>query len=386
MKASKIYCIGPSINKEKLSFSGQAMMFQLLVDKLHSSNYNYKIINISEIDSNRTSGTFTYTRLLQYLKLFINFFLYSITTFKSVVYITISQSQIGFFRDYVFIKLSQIFNHKIICHQFGGNFKNFYESQSPFIKKLIKSTYLNVDSIIVEGEYSKYNFEFLKNDYNNIFVIPNGLPEKVTINYENKVYNITDKFIVLYLSNMIYSKGYMDVLNAINILVNRYKLNVECNFVGKFIASKDDPNGKNINDLELEFKESIIKMGLSENVKLFNSMYGDKKMNIFLMSHVFVLPSYYINEGQPVSVLEATAYGLVPILTNYRLMPQMLNMQSGFLVEKNDSQKIAEIISNLIKNPIEYSLYSKNTISHFNNNFSSEIYLNKILKLFNNYE
>ncbi len=33
----------------------------------------------------------------------------------------------------------------------------------------------------------------------------------------------------------------------VDLLINKYNLNVECSFVGKFIASKDDPINKNIN-------------------------------------------------------------------------------------------------------------------------------------------
>ena len=76
MKTKTIYCIGPSINNERLSFSGQAMMFQLLVDKLKLNHSNVNIIDIAEKETNRISGSFTFSRLIQYFLLFINFFIH----------------------------------------------------------------------------------------------------------------------------------------------------------------------------------------------------------------------------------------------------------------------------------------------------------------------
>jgi glycosyltransferase involved in cell wall biosynthesis len=173
------------------------------------------------------------------------------------------------------------------------------------------------------------------------------------------------------------------VLQAVNILVNKLKINVKCSFVGSFILANDDPPNTTIENCKDYFFSYIQDNQLTNFVSYSESKYGIDKQNEFLNSNVFILPSYYINEGQPVSVLEAISYGVVPLLTRYRLMPQMITIDSGLFVESKNPNSIVKNILYLMNNPEIYKIYSLNSIQHFNQNFTSQIYLNKILNLFN---
>ncbi len=136
--------------------------------------------------------------------------------------------------------------------------------------------------------------------------------------------------------------------------------------------------------MQIIFFEYISRNNLENFVSYSESKLGLDKQIEFQNAHLFVLPSYYINEGQPVSVLEAISYGVVPLITNYRLMPQMINENSGMFVNKQDPECIADKIEFFINNPDVYNSFSKSSISHFNNNFTSEIYLEKLLKILQN--
>ena len=298
-----------------------------------------------------------------------------------MIYLTVSQSYAGFLRDFYFISIGKLFRCKIVAHQFGGNFGNFYNNSNPVIKYFIKFIYLKVNQIIVEGDFSRTNFNFLNTNLKNVISLPNGLPEKELGLENNKNYRIGDIFQILYLSNLIITKGYLDVLRAINILINKRKIIVNCSFVGKFISSIDDPVGTNITNCKLYFFNFIKTNNLEKYVTYSESKLGHDKQLEFQKAHVFVLPSYYLNEGQPVSVLEAISYGVVPLITNYRLMPQMISENSGMFVSQQDPESIADKIELFIKNPEMYNSFSKSSITHFNNNFTSEIYLEKLLKI-----
>lgn len=381
--SNKLILIGPMSKSEHKSTSGQAMMFQLLIDELIFLKCNTVVIDISEkfkSTQNRKSGSFDIYRIIEYFNHFFLFLHVLIFSPRNTIYITISQSLPGFFRDFIFISISKLFKLRIIAHQFGGNFNNFYNNQNQFIKILVKFTYKRINKIIVEGNFSKANFTFLDNNFNNICVIPNGLPERNLANASSKIYLKSEPFRILYLSNLILSKGYLDVLKAVNLLVNEKGLNVSCSFVGKFITALDDPSDTTISKCKSDFFEYIHKHNLQNHVSYSESKFNEEKQKEFQNANVFVLPSYYINEGQPVSVLEAMSYGVVPILTKYRLMPQMITKNSGYFIEPKNPDSIAESIEFLIKNPEVYASNSINTIKYFKENFTSEIYLNKLLK------
>ncbi len=384
---SKIILIGPKLNKDLKTISGQSMMFQLLLDEVISKNINHCIVDISEQSEKtrvRKSGDLDFNRVLEYITVSFKFIKVVFFNPNSVIYLTVSQSTAGFLRDFYFISIGKLFSCKIVAHQFGGNFGNFYYNKNIVLRNFIKLTYRKVNKIIVEGDFSKSNFSFLNSNFKNVISLPNGLPEKELGLANFKNYRSGDKFQILYLSNLIISKGYLDVLSAINILINQRKIFVHCSFVGKFINAVDDPIDSDLTKCKSFFFEYISRNNLENFVSYSESKLGLDKQIEFQNAHLFILPSYYINEGQPVSVLEAISYGVVPLITNYRLMPQMINENSGMFVNKQDPECIADKIEFFINNPDVYNSFSKSSISHFNNNFTSEIYLEKLLKILQN--
>ena len=130
------------------------------------------------------------------------------------------------------------------------------------------------------------------------------------------------------------------------------------------------------------FFEYVKKNNLTEKITYFEGLYGNEKSVAFRNSHFFLLPSYYINEGQPVSVLESLAYGCVPIVTRYRLIPTMVNEENGFFVEPKSPIQIVECILEIIDNPMKYHDYSQAGINYYLDNFTQDKYVNKLINLF----
>ena len=180
---------------------------------------------------------------------------------------------------------------------------------------------------------------------------------------------------------MIESKGYWDILKAMDILINKYNKNVKCVFVGVFMDSVDDVKFKNSSDAKQAFNNFIDKNNLSEFISYYNGLIGLEKANVFVESNVFLLPSYYKFEGQPVAVLEALANGSVPIVTNYRMIPDMVTNECGCFVDKKSPDHIVEKILFLIDNPDIYRKLSQCAIDRYQEFFTLEKYCNKIFNL-----
>lgn len=370
--------------------NGQTMMFQLLVDQLRSMGVRVHIIDFGvsikkNYGDNRVSGKFSAVKLIDNILVTLCFFWTLMVNPRIPVYINTSQSKVGFIRDVLFINLAKFFGRVIIGHQFGANYENFYRVQSPFFKKLIKSTLEKTDQFIVEGDYTKKQLDFIDYYQTKVMSIPNGLPQKIDpLDLKPKI--LESPTIILYLSNMIEGKGYWDVLEAAKILHDRYGNTINFIFAGKFLADTQDKITKDVVMARDLFFEKIKDYGLEDVITYTEGLYGEEKAKVFRKAHFFVLPSYYINEGQPVSVLEALAHGTVPIVTPYRLIPVMVNERNGFFVPPKSPDKIAEVVTEAINNSKLYAEKSEYAVEYFRENFTPEKYVNQILNLFKQYE
>lgn len=382
---NKLIAVGPT-TQNNTAVNGQSMMFQLLIDEVYHRNIKIIVVDIGVSafsNKNRVSGKFSILKALDYTIILTKLFFILLFNQKQTVYVTTAQSKVGFIRDYFIILFARFFNCKIIAHQFGANYIGFYNSQSPFLQKKIKETLSKVDKLVVEGDYTKAQFSFLPDYESIVYSLPNGLPEKVdSSKIESKRLDVTQPIKMFYLSNLIESKGFWDVLEAVNLLTNVEKINVEVVFAGKFLDAVDDQKFQNADEAKKTFFSYIEKNNLQKKVLYFEGLYSKAKAEEFKQSHFFLLPSYYINEGQPVSVLEALAYGCVPIVTEYRLIPSMVNEKNGFFVNPKSPLEIVTIIKNLSRNPDLYATYSQSAIDYYLNNFTADKYTEKLINLF----
>jgi glycosyltransferase involved in cell wall biosynthesis len=380
----KILAIGLRTNQKNNIFSGQAMMFDALVDFFLANNCSVSVIDLTSKYTNIHVGKFSMKRALEYLTIILG----SVKLFYKyrgrLLYITTAQTKAGFLRDLFFVNLASFFNYKILMQQFGSNFENFYNSLSPFLKYLVRHTFDKGSCIVVEGELTKRQFSMLNDHVNKVVSIPNGLPEKNLYNsYKGKIFSPDRTFNLLFLSYMIESKGYWDVLEAVRILIQENKKNVHCVFAGTFKHSVDAEKYKNESEAADAFKQYIDANNLQQHITYYQGLMGEAKAQAFLKAHTFLLPSYFKFEGQPVSILEAMAYGAVPVVTNYRMIPNMVTNDVGLFVEPKSPKQIAEKIVFLMENPASYASYSQACVDRFLANHTLDKYCMKMLQVIN---
>jgi len=168
---------------------------------------------------------------------------------------------------------------------------------------------------------------------------------------------------VLYLSNMIPSKGYLDVLAAMNILLTE-GLRFHANFVGRWQSEQDRHSFmKQISDLRLDDCVTV-HGGISDRPML-------KRM--YLHADAFVLPTYYPAEAQPLSILEAINSGTPVVTTRHAGIPSMLreSANEGLFVEPRNPQEIADSLKQ-INDVTCWRKYSDAAVQRFRKHFSPE--------------
>ncbi len=65
--------------------------------------------------------------------------------------------------------------------------------------------------------------------------------------------------------------------------------------------------------------------------------------------HALLLPTYWVGEGYPGTVLEAYAAGLPVIATRWKAIPEVVDDTSGILVEPRDADALFEAMQKLVK-------------------------------------
>ena len=147
---------------------------------------------------------------------------------------------------------------------------------------------------------------------------------------------------ILFLSNMIRSKGVSVLVDACRMLKER-GIAFRCSLVGALSA--DYPG----DSLVTEIREK----GLEGCVSYDGPRYGDEKWKAFSQADVFAFPTFYPDECFPLVVLEAMGAGLPVVTTTEGALPEMIREgEDGFICPKQDSGALADALARLLSDPV----------------------------------
>jgi glycosyltransferase involved in cell wall biosynthesis len=317
---------------------------------------------------------------INYFLLFLNFTVRVLLVRRQIVYIPGARTVVGFWRNAYIIILSKIMNHTVVLHFHTGDYNGFLNESSITFQKINKWVFRKVDYYIILSESLIKNYDLIISDFSKIKVIPNGVP------LVKKIKNVffKEEINILYLSNLIESKGYLDLLNAINILVNDFNLdNIKCNFCGDFLESSDDILFKNSEDAKAFFYEYVAKNNLSKNVVYHGLLRGTLKEEALAKCDIFVLPTYYSAEAQPISILEALSYGKIVITTAHRAIADMItDGVNGLVVPPHAPNLIAHLILKLLNDSNLCEEISNNAKITVQENYSNDIFKSRVSNFF----
>lgn len=366
--------------KHKLT-TGLTVVSSIVIEQMEM-HYILKKINIADrIVTQRGSFFFVFFRSVQFFLIFLRLLFLLIFNKVDAVYYQPVYSKMGIVRDSIALRIIALFRKPIIGHALGmSNIKQYVKSHT-LIGKFCLWNINKMMIIIVEGEKMRKQFDFLTNYENKVIVIPNGLKEEYVFDKKAKSYRNGETFKLLYLSNLIFSKGYFDVLKAMDILINKKNVNVECKFAGRFYQTFEAEDNDKEFEGENSFKTYIEKHSLTDKIKYVQGLYGEEKKDAFLEANAFILPTYYSAEGQPMSILEAMSYGCVPIVTNHGHISSMINETNGCFVKPKSPESIANSVIDLLDNPDVYTEKSQNSIRDFKKKFRGDVFSSKIIKV-----
>lgn len=318
-----------------------------------------------------------FTKFLIYRKFFYflkNF--YKIIFIKNkydCIYFNISESIFGNLKDLLFFLLlgSQI--KKTFVHLHGGNGYLFLLSKFSFFKISNGFFLKKMAGVIVLDKIYK-NFLIGKYSLKNIYVLPNYADGDLFLNSKEIKYKFSRKrkLKIIFLSNFIKEKGYTEIVRAFKTLSIRNQNKISIDFAGYFFSDKERVN----------FLKSIERFKSLNYIGHISRV--EEKRNLLSQAHVLCLPTYYLYEGQPVTILEAYSTGCAVITTDHASISGIFkDGTNGFIVKKNNIHDLAFSFKKCLNNRdnlIKMALINNKVALqkfHFNH------YSQKFSKLFN---
>tara|TARA_R110001632_G_scaffold101693_1_gene209580 strand:- start:7061 stop:8161 length:1101 start_codon:yes stop_codon:yes gene_type:complete len=347
---------------------GSSMVGQYIKDsKIINKNIHADYINLLASRNVDETGKMSFKKINDFIATWFNLLRLLLKKKPDICYLALTTTGFAFYRDVLLIMLLKLFRVKRIyhLHNKGVSTKKNNLIYQTFYKYVFKGAEVILLSKRLYGDIECFVPE------SNIHICPNGVPNK---NIEGDI-NVVKKTVkLLFLSNLIESKGIFVLLNALAILENK-GLDFECNFVG----GEGDISS---NDLMSYIKS----LNLENKVFYKGRKYNNEKDLFFIESDVFVFPTYYSNECFPLVLLEALKFSLPVVSTTEGAISEIIeDGETGFLVEKQDVNGLADKIEILIKNEELRNKMSVMSRKKFVNNYTLLEFENRIFKILNTF-
>lgn len=356
MSKKRILLIGPFPEPT----TGVSLANQVVYDEL-SKNTDFEVskVNTSFSSFDEKLGAVSIKKLWFYLKLQI----YFIKVFSNdIIYITPGQTFFGVVKYALYILAATLSRKQIIQHIHGNFLGKQYHLLSGFKKKVFHYLMSKTDKGIVLSESLKPNFEpFIAS--NDIYVLKNFVIDELFFDDEIIKKKDYKSLKIIYLSNLMAEKGIFDLLESLTMLENK-NIPYSAKIAGNIAPENQEKASSYFN--KLKHTEYIGVVG------------KEQKAELFKWSNVFVLPTYYTMEGQPISILEAMATGTAILTTPHAGIPDIFEDGThGYFVTAQQPLTIASKLEYILENSTALQ-----KIAHFNATHAREEY--RVSKFTNN--
>lgn len=242
-----------------------------------------------------------------------------------IVHVNIA-SDVSYLRKSIFIQVADFFGKKIVIHQHGGDFENFYHNQltDRGRRKVKKVLSMGAAFLVLAPAWKEFFGTIIGEEKITVF------PDAITIpTIAPKEYG---RHQLLFLGRLCKEKGIGELLEVLPELKQQYP-DLKLYLAGVW------------EDVELQKKAEA----LSAYVLLPGWLSGPEKARYLQQCDIFVLPSYF--EGQSVSLLEAMAYQCACVASRTGGIPLMIqDRENGILVEPKNAKALKEGLQRVLDN------------------------------------
>lgn len=319
---------------------GSAVVSQQIKDsKLINDSFRCDWVNLGTSRRMDEIGKRTLAKPFRFIEAWLRALWLLMTHRYALCYLAITCHGVGFLKDAPFVLLCKLFCRKIIIHQHNKGMSKDMD-RWPY-RWLLPFCYKNAKVILLSWHLYSDIARVVPKE--NVMICPNGIKINDNVNLnenEKKDKNSANKVPkLLFLSNLIESKGVIVLLDALKILAGK-GYSFQCDFVGGETKEIDAKR----------FAEEVEKRQLNRLVVYQGRKYGAEKEEVFAQADMFVFPS--MEDCFPLVLLEAMEHRLPIVTTTEGAIPdEVTDGENGVISERNNSESLADCIKKLLDNP-----------------------------------
>jgi glycosyltransferase involved in cell wall biosynthesis len=301
---------------------------------------------------------------------------------ENFYYVPAPGKAVALYRDWMIMFICRPFFKRMILHWHAAGLAKWLETSTTIMARA--ATYRLFRPVDLSIVLSRYNFadaeKLLSRD---IRVVNNGIPdpcpdfnEKI-LPLRNERFDLCRRILkgepgvetmvanVLFLAHCTREKGVFAAVEAVleanrELAARQLPLKLKLAIAGNFVTHEE----------RSDFERRCQNPETAAGVEYLGFVSGAQKDQVLRGADLFLFPTRYLGENQPVNLIEAMAFGLPIVTTRWRSLPEMLPPDYPGLTNGQNSNEIA---ATLLKVLAEES--GGRLRGHFTGRFALEQYL-----------
>ena len=349
---------------------GAAMVGQYIHDsKLINREFDCHYINLTTAKNLQDIGKVGIRKLFDFFTLLKKIRRAVKNVKPQLVYVTPNACGGAFYKDFVVIEMLKRLGCKVVVHYHN---KGVATRQDRRLDNALYRRFFKDIKVILLSEclYEDVKKYVKKED---VFVCGNGIPCSSDLDSRSISSSTPQNHIphILFLSNLLISKGVVVLLDALKVLKEK-----GCCFVCDFVG------GETVEMDAAIFQNEVAKRGLVDMVVYHGRKYGKDKEAFLNTADMFVFPTFYPNECFPLVLLEAMQHDLPCISTTEGGIPDIIDdNKTGYLVPKHDAETLAKKIQILLTDADLRQRMGKAGREKFEKEFTLEVFEKRMAEI-----
>ena len=326
--------------------------------------FDGRFVNLSASDDLKEVGKFSFRkisfvfRLLRQVRREVQCF------HPSLVYLTPTSSGLGLLKDCLVARTARRQGIRTVLH-FHNKGVSLHQDRF-FYDRLYRTLFKDAKVILLSGRlYPDVERYVARED---VSICPNGIDgADCPPREENAAPQL------LFFSNLLPSKGVVDLLDACRILVER-GCRFSCRLVGA--PSADIPAER--------LGELVAERGLERVVRYDGPVYGAAKQKVWAGADLLVHPTR--DDCFPLVILEAMAAGLAVVATREGAVPdEVEDGLTGILCPKENPVALSNAIASLLDDPDRRREMGETGRMRYERRFSKEAFEHRFVEILEQY-